>query len=1374
MALAAGTRLGPYEVLDLLGAGGMGEVHRARDPRLEREVAIKVLPAGVACEPDRLARFAREAKAAAALNHPNILTVYDVGSATPLLPDGASGEPIPYVVAELLRGKTLRELVAGGQLAQAQALGYAVQIAHGLAAAHAQDLVHRDLKPENLFVTTDERVKILDFGLARATSTSAPDESTESAGLLTAPGSVLGTVAYMSPEQARGLALDQRTDIFSFGVVLYEMLSGQHPFRRPTPTATLAAILEADPLDLAALSGNVSPALCGIVCRCLDKAPESRFGSAHDLALALEAVRGTPGASAGPAFGERSPYPGLASFSERNAGVFFGREAEVQGLWAKLRQRRLLAVIAPSGAGKTSFVRAGLVPGRPPHWSAIVCTPGSSPLRALGRALVPELAREPSALAALVDVDDPAVAYEVVRRWRAAHGEALLVVDQFEELFTLNPPETQRRFAELLARLASDGDVHVLLSLRDDFLIRCSEHAALAPVFKDLTPLAPLGCDGLTRALVEPARRAGFRFEDPSLADEMIRSVEGARAALPLLAFAVSQLWDGRDRERKLLTRAAYDQMGGVAGALARHAEATLEHIGAERQGIVRELFRNLVTAHGTRAVPQRDELLSAFPERAGAEDVLRELVDARLLTSYDVDGHDAAPAQHMVEVVHESLLTTWPRLVRWQAQDEEGALLRDQLRQAAHLWEEKGRAADLLWAGTAYQEFELWRGRYQGALTALEEDFARAMRERVRSRRRLVRASVAATIAVLAAVAIVVSVSRHQAAVARDEARAEARRAESSRLLALGKLRLDEDPTEALAFATASLELADSRDARVFALRALAEGPPASDLPAIDNSRSLAFSPDGHRVAVAGHSPTALVWKDDGSEPLRLEGHVPSGAGELVPGWASNTTLAVGLMWGLDDGVLVWSATDGRRLRSLEFGGRANWMIRPPRLFATVQDARGPSTSLALKSWSLPDGAPTPLGSIDRAAIGMTSLAFDPAGRAVVYSGKRGIRWKPLPADASEPDRALGPQARGRLGAWGHSLLFVRNAADDLDAEVGLAGRAARHPPPGGRTQRARSGSVRSLADPRALVQRSFEARSLGFRGTARGPATAPPTQRVVVPVQLRRAPERHLDRSHHRGPQPPHVLAAPRTTAPGDRRLRALQAPAGLQPRQPLDRGAMERGHGARPHGPPVPGAGPGETGAALRRGAGRCSGRSHDVRSKGPLRARTQRPRRGRAAARRLPGATVRRAPRTGRNGLVLRPFAQRTVLRHRPRPRAWRADAAHLRPRDRSDPVVAAAEGAAGSGLARRFNGRQHGTGEFGPLHRRRRLIHGRGERRAALDAGNRRTQRDRAIRPRFGQHARDGRQRAGRRHRVVVPGDEPPFDLPPVGHEGRSR
>ena len=288
MPLTPGTKLGPYEILTPLGAGGMGEVYRARDTRLGREVALKILPLSFAGEADRLRRFEQEARAVAALNHPNILAIHDIGEQ----------EGAPFLVSELLDGNSLRSELDNGALLPRKAAEYAVQIAHGLAAAHEKGIIHRDLKPENIFITRDGRVKILDFGLAKLASKG--ESSAASAGLTltsspTEAGMVMGTAGYMAPEQVRGAAVDSRTDIFAFGAVLYEMVCGQRAFRRETAAETMTAILKEEPPEFAemVLAHPVSPGLERIVRRCLEKNPEQRFQSAKDLAFALEALSGT-------------------------------------------------------------------------------------------------------------------------------------------------------------------------------------------------------------------------------------------------------------------------------------------------------------------------------------------------------------------------------------------------------------------------------------------------------------------------------------------------------------------------------------------------------------------------------------------------------------------------------------------------------------------------------------------------------------------------------------------------------------------------------------------------------------------------------------------------------------------------------------------------------------------------------------------------------------------------------------------------------------------------------------------------------------------------------------------------------------------------
>ena len=289
MSLAAGSRLGPYEILAPLGAGGMGEVYRARDGRLGREVAIKVLPAEVAGDAERLERFEREARAAAALSHPNILAVHDLGT----------HEGAPFLVCELLEGETLRDRLRAGRPAPAAALGWALQLARGIAAAHARGVVHRDLKPENLFLTRDGHLKILDFGLAKVSAPASAVAAAAPTVAETLAGTLLGTAGYMAPEQARGLPADARSDIFAFGAVVYELLAGESAFQRETAADTLAAVLREEPRELAATPLGLPPEVVRLVRRCLAKRPEDRYQSAADLAFDLEALA-APRAAAAP------------------------------------------------------------------------------------------------------------------------------------------------------------------------------------------------------------------------------------------------------------------------------------------------------------------------------------------------------------------------------------------------------------------------------------------------------------------------------------------------------------------------------------------------------------------------------------------------------------------------------------------------------------------------------------------------------------------------------------------------------------------------------------------------------------------------------------------------------------------------------------------------------------------------------------------------------------------------------------------------------------------------------------------------------------------------------------------------------------------
>jgi len=945
--LAHGDRVGKYRVLSLLGAGGMGEVYRARDTELGREVALKTLPEASHPDPHRLARLEHEARVLAALNHPGIATLYGI--------ERIEGGPA-LLVMELVSGPPLSDLVPRPL---AEALDIAQEIATALEAAHARGVLHCDLKPSNVRLTPEGRVKLLDFGVARLLGEDADTLEVERS---TGTGGIVGTAPYMSPEQMEGGELDRRSDVWSFGCLLYELLSGRRPFPGSNVAQVAAAVLSRDP-TWDDLPQGTPASIARLLERCLRKNPQQRLQDMGDARLELEEGR-APGAREGRVGLEGvRPYPGLGFFREEDAPRFFGREAEVERLWRRLEDRTLLAVIGPSGAGKTSLVRAGIVASRPPGWATVVTTPGSSPLLALGQNLAAYLAQDIDALPRLLSFEDVSVAYELVVRWRKRHRHALVVVDHFEDLFTQCSRAARDDFAALLGRLSTEGDVHVLLSLRDDFLMSCQELPPLLPVFDSLIPLAPLGEAALRRAMVEPAERLGVRFEDDTLVDEMLEAVRGERGALPLLAFAVSRLWEMRDRTAGRLAREAYERIGGVSGALAHHAETTLGRVGIEHEDLVRDIFRSLVTAQGTRMEVGRETLLSVFPDRAAAEVVLDRLVDARLLTAYDRVDAIGEPAAPGVEIVHESLLQAWPRLVRWRAQDADALVFRDQLRQAAQVWDARGRPGDLL---------ELWRERFEGRLTALERAFEEAMVARERRSRRRSRfvASGLATGAI--AVAAFVGVSWQLEHRAR-------RQAEASRLVALGRLELEVEPTAALAYARRSLEMHDTVEARRLALEALWRGPAARvlSLPSGESCASLAATPDGRWVACGTWGPDAEPGHIS-ARRVQIRGLTPEAERKTLRPSADGTAV-------------VWSA-DGQRVKGSAPRGLVPWLGEHGALL--VKDA-------AASGWTVVSATERVASEVVLPGTARDGDVqdVDLEARRVLYSQGRSLWWRPLEA---------------------------------------------------------------------------------------------------------------------------------------------------------------------------------------------------------------------------------------------------------------------------------------------------------------------------------------------------------------------------------------
>jgi len=945
-----------YQMRELLGRGGMGEVWRAFDLKLRVEVALKSVRSELLSSERAHELLRQEVRAARSVVSPNVCRVFDL-----VVDDGREFVSMEYIDGETLTG-TLWER---GPLQLQEAREIASQFLSGLDAIHQAGLVHRDLKPGNLMLTRAGRVVVMDFGLAKGLGEPRA-------------GSISGTPAYMSPEQARGEEVDARADVYAAGVVLAEMLSLGSGGGIAAREALYEGVRRTPPRV-------PEGPWAGVLRQCLNPRPDGRPATARALARALEEVTLRL-----PGFEEERPYPGLASFAEGDADYFFGREAEVEAVWKKMLRPRLLGLIGPSGTGKSSFVRAGLLAALPPTWAAVVATPGHRPFRSLAQALAPALAGDATAVQSLLRFEEGDAAVRLVSRWRQRHEHALIVVDQFEELFTLSSTETQASFAELLGRLVLEADVHVLVSLRDDFLFRCHAHDALSPILSELTLLGPLDASGLRRALVQPALACGYRLEDEALVEEMIEAVGSERGALPLLAFAASRLWEKRDRERGALTRGAYEEIGGVAGALAQHAEATLERIGTHRTPLVRELLRNLVTAQATRAVREREELLSVFPEsdRSAADEVLSTLIDARLLTSFERAGDESGVSRQDIEIVHESLLSRWPRLVRWQTQDADGALLRDQLRQAAQLWQDRGQPEDLLWSGTAYQDLALWRQRYPGGLTRSEEAFSQAAARRASRRRRRRRMASAASVLVLSLGLGIVTLLWTRAEESRRKAEAEALRREAAQLVSLGRLDLEGRPMAALAHAIASLERIDNEPARRLAVEALWRGPTSFVVSDPASVYTPVWSADGRRLALG--SPLELAVYDRGGQrhPIASSAEAPLGFNG-----------------------------DGSRLASIRLSGSrlSVWSVPEGDLLET-RDLES-STRLAARAfdWKLLTQRVDP----ESRTIGVQPVEAGPERRLGA--------WRPGPFDAAD----LDPEARRVVWTTGGRILQQR--LDDL-----------------------------------------------------------------------------------------------------------------------------------------------------------------------------------------------------------------------------------------------------------------------------------------------------------------------------------------------------
>ncbi len=740
-----GSRINQYEMIKMIGEGGMGTVFLARDLRLGRRVAIKFLQSN---QPELTQRFLVEARTTARCQHDNIVVIYEVGE--------HNGSP--YIVLEFLNGRPLTHLTENGQkLPYTRAVEIMCSILRALQCAHEQGIVHRDLKPDNIFITESGTIKVLDFGIAKVLQQSASGQVDKSAGAIRLPsplelatgtnnsltrvGTIMGTLKYMSPEQwGIGIEIDHLTDIWAVGILLHRMICGRHPLHPLDGNQlVVTAMLELPmPSMSEAAPTDVPRELIQVVDRCLLKIKEQRWQSAAELLAALELF--LPGRRTQMLQIDESPYAGLSSFQENDAGKFFGRNREVAAMVTRIRDRPLMAVVGSSGVGKSSFVRAGLVPALKRSgevWETLVVRPGRRPLEALAGIIAPMVA---TAANLADDVDEHKKLVETLRkepghlghvlrlRARRDNRRLLLFVDQFEELYTqVAEVEERAAFTACLSAVADDATspLRVVLSVRSDFLDRVAEDPAfVAELTQGLFFLGPPGRDGLREAITQPAEMAGFQFELPATVEDMLDHLETTPGALPLLQFAAAKLWESRDTARRLLTHHSYAQMGGVAGALASHADRVVKDLGPQKAGLVRALLLRLVTPERTRAIVPITELRELSREVGEIQRLIDQLVDARLLVVQTLEGGKGST----VEIVHESLVHGWPTLRRWLDENQDDAQLVDQLRVAARQWQQKSFDAGLLWRGESADEAKKFQKRYKGPLSDVERGFLDAV----------------------------------------------------------------------------------------------------------------------------------------------------------------------------------------------------------------------------------------------------------------------------------------------------------------------------------------------------------------------------------------------------------------------------------------------------------------------------------------------------------------------------------------------------------------------------------------------------------------------------------------------------------------------
>lgn len=657
-----------FRVERVLGRGGMGVIYLAQDTSLGRPVAVKFI-ASKHPGPESRARFETEARAIARLQHPNVVTVFRVGEV----------EGRPFIVSEYVVGQSLSQISL--PLPWRQVLTLGLGLARGLAAAHRKGVLHRDIKPSNALLTANNEVKLLDFGLAERFDPGSSASSSSRPVLA-------GTPRYMAPELLRGGPPTPQSDLYALGLTLFELC-----------TEKLRDVdLDAPaPPDLSALDrvAGIDPDFADLIRRCVRSDPHHRVASADMLCSALEHLEHLHAAAQR---GDSNPYRGMAAFECEHRPLFFGRDADVRAVLERLRQQPLVLVAGDSGVGKTSLCRAGVLP-----WAAtraldegndvytVTLWPGRRPILALAAALAPLLGLKEADLAAELQ-KNPSWLGQALRESYQGRRGMLLFIDQLEELITLAAPEDAARFAEVLAELAlpSQG-VRVLLAVRVDFLARvCNLPGLGVEAERGLYILRPLPPEGIREAIIGPARSRGVVFESEELIQTLVASTSHGAGCLPLLQFALAELWERRNPVQGRITVEALGEMGGVAGALSRHADGVIGRLSASEQQAARRILLRLVTAEGMRLHRREEELVVAADP--ASRRALRALMEGRILHSHTEGGHT------QYELAHDALMVSWGTLRNWLDDDIGHRAVRQRLDAASAEWERLERSTDVLW----------------------------------------------------------------------------------------------------------------------------------------------------------------------------------------------------------------------------------------------------------------------------------------------------------------------------------------------------------------------------------------------------------------------------------------------------------------------------------------------------------------------------------------------------------------------------------------------------------------------------------------------------------------------------------------------------